>query len=603
MNTVQEIEDIMTFLIRFEIQIIESMQELKNLEMLGMTTTEAYLEECEKIRVYSKKENMLLEKIKCLPCEFEKHTQDVIINLENYAANLDEEQRTKLLNRLIEIFGHKCKELVKENDDPETEDEYEDTLVFYEDEYGLDDIGEQITLQNDIIQIKKIQDFIDREDDETEKEELIDYKFNLVSQSKIMTDQMLEVGMNPYFLFENPEDVVIKELETDEEKFQTRKKEKIILMIDSLIDIKIKKAANVEQTLMDNIDLAVIKEVLDTLTTPDLTELLTKYCDESKKSNNSNYKIIIEILKHVLNKRKDYIAPSSKLHENQMCNAIPKEVLDSFISLIKLAELIVQKHKELCKLEKVDLKNTIEYQTTLKTLASYLEFEKEGLSTFEFDSSIGETLEDILNYHLDILLQNKDNTKAVRKRISNMIPELNPDFASIAGDNEIAYSIHQNFYLKTIKKLDTIIQKTKNKKLKKKLIDEKYRQSSYHQCIGDDMISTAFTPVQAFIFDEETQIEVLGISDYEYGFDKNEEFYVLGNMIIYDMINNRMNDGEVIYSKICLMEILDNINYENLYGLEEQYNQQIATTGKRSKKSMKKLQLQPLFKKRKPNYQ
>jgi len=60
-----------------------------------------------------KKLLMLLEKIKCLPCEFEKHTQDVIINLENYAANLDEEQRTKLLNRLIEIFGHKCKELVQ----------------------------------------------------------------------------------------------------------------------------------------------------------------------------------------------------------------------------------------------------------------------------------------------------------------------------------------------------------------------------------------------------------------------------------------------------------------------------------------------------------
>jgi len=600
MMTVQEMEYIFGALIGFQIRILESIQELKNLEILKMTSTEAYLEQCENIRIYSKKEKMLLARIKCLPCEFEKHAQSVITNLENYVpVDLDEEQINILSSRLIEIFGYKCKELVKENIEAEEDEGVE---LFYSDEYGTDDIGEQIELQINTVRLREIQEFIDKEEDEAERKELIEYKYNLICESKMMTVQMLEVEMNPHFLFSKPEDVVIKELSIDENDLRIRKKQEIILIIDYLIDIVISPAGNIEKTLKSNVELAILQELLDSLSTPDLAELLNKYLNESRSSNKPNYKVITEIIDYTLNKRADYIEPSSELNENKLCDCIPGEIFDKFVSLIKLSELIVEKHKELCKLEKNVLKGTPQYETALKTLANYLEIEKELLDDFDFSSNISETLEDILNDYLDILLKNKNNAKMVQKRISNMLPDINLYFTGLGCDNEITYSIHTQFYLKTIKRLEEMIGRVKNTQLKRQLIEEKYRQASYHQCIGEDMISTNFTPTQVYIFDEETLIEVLGISDLEYGFNKDEELYILGNMILYDMISNHMNDGSVIYGKICLKEILENVSYETLYSLETLYDEQMSLPRKNSKRILKKLQLKPLFKKRQTSY-
>ena len=608
-NTNEQIEQAIIELIEFEVKILESVETLKKLELLNDTNTKTYEKECEQALLYSIKEDRILNNIDCLPFEFEECIKEIIFNIGIYLPEeMSEIQKQDIEAKLARILGSKCKELVQNHTNDEDYDENEfEVIDFPTDFYGLDDTYEAINNQIEMQRLIFIQKFIDNATNNEVKKEAIEEKFRLIYENKEIIDNLLNSNMNPYFLFETPDDVIAKSLEMNNETFQAQKKEQIKDNISNFIDYfdteEIEDINDMNQIMNNDCDLAFIYYLLNTLPTPDLSDYLVEYQSEYKEDK-QQYKLIINMINDSLKERKDYKKPSSELSECKTCFAISEELFKKFSSLIKLSELIIDKFSILCELEKQNLKQSEDFGKHKKELASYLEFEKEIIDAFDFSIQESDTLTDILENHLDLLLKNTNNKGAIKKRIGSMIPDLIDDFSAVAYEEEVTFTIHQTFITKTLKKFDEIIQKETNIEIKNKLIEEKYLQYSYNQCINQDLISTNFTPSEISLLDENTIIDLLEIHDFEYGYDKNVELYVIGNAIIHEIINNDkkyFSQGYITYRKICLEEILKNLNVENILDLECQYNIQIKQTDK-NQKVENKFKIKTIFKKAKPEY-
>lgn len=604
----EQIKDAVACLVEYEIKMLESTENLKKLEILDMTNTKEYEKECENGQLYTTKEQRILDSIDCYPYEFEQNFQEIVINLTNYLPNnITENQIIKIDSRLMRILGQKCNELAGKYQNPEYEEDI-DVINMETEFYGNDDLYEAINNQIEMQRITQLQKFIDQTKDIEERKEMIEEKFSLIYDNRIIHNQLLEAKMNPYFLFETPDDIIIKNLKIEKEKFGAQRTQQIIDTISDFIDFIdtdiFENINDVKQIIKQDCDLAFAYFLLNKLPTQALTQYLIECEEEYNEFKESQFKLATNMINDVLKERNDYVEPSSELLERKTCFALPEQLLEQFVSLIKLAELITIKHNILCELEKQNLNDSEEFEKNKKELIAYLEFEKDILDTFDFSSKESDTLVDILDNHLEILLKNKKNASSVKKRIGNMLPNLIDDFSAVAYEETISFIIHQTFILKTLKQFDEMIRAESNEQIKNKLLEEKYRQFSYHRCINEDMVSTNFAPSKVTILDEATIIELLDVHDFEYGYDKNVELYVLGNAIIHEIINSNQkhpNLGYVLYREICLEEILKNLNDENIIDLEHQFNTQMKNA-KQSKKIDSHFKIKTIFKKAKPKY-
>lgn len=606
-NTPEQIEGAIIELIEFEVKMLKSMNIFKQLELLNATNTKTYEKECGNALLYSIKEDRILNSIDCLPSEFEEGIKGIIFNLDLYLEDMNELQKQDIEARLTRIFGNKCKELTQKHDNGE---EYEDgeieVINFSADIYGQDDKYESINEQIEMQRLIFLQQFIDNTNDDKIKEEATEEKFRLIYENKKITDNLLQSNMNPYFLFETPDDVIAKSLEMKDETFKAQKKEQLHDYISDSIDFldteEIKDINNINQIIKSDCDLAFIYYLLSTLPTNELSEYLIEYQSEYNDDKQPQYNLMINMLNDILKDRKDYKKLSSELLECKSCFAISDELFEQFSSLIKLSELIVEKFKILCEIEKQNLKHSDEYIKSKKELESYLEFEQEILNDLDFSLDESETLTDILDAHLPILLQHKHNASIVKKRIGSMVPDLIDDFSAVAYDENVSYTIHQTLILNTLQKFEEKIDKEQNKEIKDKLIEEKYLQCCYNRCINLDMVHVDFEPSKITILDDTTIAELLDIHDFEYGFDKNVELYVLANALIHEVVHSKhKNIGYILYRQVCLEEILKNLNDENILDLEEQYNTQI-TQSKKQQNIENNFKIKKIFKKVKPKY-
>lgn len=589
----EQITSSISELVKYEAQLFESLNKLKQLELENKTNTEEYEKETEQSLLYSTREKSVLDSIDCTPYQFEKSFKSIISNLTNFVPQyFKDEQTIEVKQRLLRVLGSKCKKLADKYKDFECEENIE-TMDLDTEFYGNDDLFEAIHNQIEMQRLIKIQEFIDKVDDLEEKAALIEEKFNLLYENKEIHDQLLQSSMNPYFLFIISDDILIQTLKVDKQKFEKQKEEQIINSIDDMIELsdidKIEDINDIEQIVKQDCDLSFGYFLLNSLSTTQISKYLTEYKKDYQKYRKPTHKLMINMMNNILKKE---------------CCAVSTELLDQFISLIKLSEIIAEKHKILCELEKQNLKHSPEFEKIKQELTYYLELETDLLDNFEFNIQESDTLTDILDNHLPLLLKNEKNVTAVRKRIGNMIPDLIDDFSAVAYDEDISYIIHQNFITKTLKRLDQIIQEEEDLTVKNKLIEEKYLQCSYYRCINNDMIETDFQPNKLSILDDNSIADLLRIHNFEYGYDKNAELYVIGNVILHEIISadkKHQSIGYILYKKICLEEILKGINYENILDLEYQYDTQIKEA-RQPQMVEAKFKVKTLFQNAKPKY-
>ena len=590
-NDLVNLENILCNILECQIKITNSLNELETMEYKNLHTSKEYQKETEKILITQTKIKRLLEKLNSAPAEIEYHASLIISNTEI------KENENETIMSFISLIDEKCRELIKQDDYENEEDNY----VTYEN-YGETDTHIRIKNQIEQLRIINLQKRIDKEQNRNKKQELIEYKFRLIKEDPYIAEELVKVQMNPNLLFLNPDDIEAQILKIHPEKYKIEKENQISQYIEDAIeflelDKTIQDKNNLQEIIEKDCDFEFINTLLNLLSTPMLVNLKTL------PNQTQNYQILNKMINEQLNQREDYIKPSPELLENEECVAVPEKTLTEFISLIKLSELIIEKHNTLCSLEKQNKKNNPQYKQELKTLIYYLEFEKEILDNLEITDEIVEKLEELTTNNLEIFLKNKTNKNIVRKRIENMIPNLIDDFTTSAQADKVAYVINQTYELKTLKELQKIIDKEECIPIKNKLIEEKYKACSHNQCINYDIALTDFEPSNITILDDITTAELLGISHLEYSADKEEELYIIGNKILYEMLKEEnKNESYIYYKTICLEEVLKNISLESLLALEEQYDSQIIEIKKHKQDSKQKLKIKSLFKKLKPKY-
>ncbi len=577
-NNQESLVDKLVSVLELQIKTFESLKELEIMDMAHLQMSEEYKKEIEKLNIYLTKINHIINSINCHPKDLEYDAQYILYNIHNYLTEVPEIDEYELSSCLSQIISQKIKELINQQEFINEEDEdYEEMLVMEEENYGETDIHISIINQIELSRIKKIEEFISKQKDPVKKEMLIQYKYRLIRSNKSIADQLIQASMNTDYLIEVPDDIEATKNNIHEQNYKNQKELMIIDYIkDSLecfeLSDDIQDKNDINEIINKDIDFAFVDFLLNQIS----TNYLKSFLIELKNENTENLNIVSLLTQNILNQREDYIKPSSELLDNKECVAIKEETLNKFISLIKLSELIVEKHNELCELEKQNQKETEDYNKKINTLKTYLEFEKEALQDLEITYDEAEVLDELLENNLSLLLKNKRYKKLVQKRLENMIPDLANEFVVSCQSHKVFYIIHQTYHLTVLKQFQEIINKEKHPHLKNKLIEEKYRVCASHQCINDDLVSTSFNPDKATILNDQTISDILNISEVEYASDKDEELYVIASQIMHEMLNTKhKTESYIYYQTLCLEEILSSISLENIIDLEEQYNSQI----------------------------
>lgn len=606
-NNQEPLVDKLVAILELQIKTFESLKELELMDMASLQMSEEYKQEIETLNIYLMKINRIINSIDCYPQDLEYDAQYILYNIHNYLEKVPEIDEYELSSCLSQIISQKIKELVSKQKfiDDEDEDYEAEMLVMTDENYGETDIHLSIINQIEILRIKKIEEFISQEKDQKKKETLVQYKYRLIRSNKSIADQLIQASMNTEYLLEVPDDIEALKNSVHEQNYKNQKELMIIDYIkDSLecfeLSDDVKDKNNINEIISKDIDFAFVEFLLNQISTDYLKSFLIEIQNDE---NVDNANIVSLLTQNTLNQRDDYIKPSSELLENKECVAIKEETLNKFISLIKLSELIIEKHQELCDLEKQNQKETEEYNKILNTLKTYLEFEKEALQDLEMTDDEAKELDELLENNSSLILKNKKHEKLVQKRLENMIPDLANKFVVSGQSHNVLSVIHQTYHLTILKQFQEIIDKEMHPQLKNKLIEEKYKVCAAHQCISDDMASVSFNPDKATILDDQTITELLNVSELEYACDKDEELYVIANHIMHEMLNTKhKTESYIYYQTLCLEEILNSISLENIIALEEQYNAQLNTIKPNKENPEKRLRLKPLFQKIKPQY-
>ena len=136
------------------------------------------------------------------------------------------------------------------------------------------------------------------------------------------------------------------------------------------------------------------------------------------------------------------------------------------------------------------------------------------------------------------------------------------------------------------------------------MLEEIYRQSYQNKSISEDMALTNFNPNLVPILDEDVIVSLLDVKQSVYYHDKNTELYVIGLKILTDLLEDEKdNEAHMIFDLLCLEEVLDNINAENMSDLKEYYEMVIEELSKnQDQNAQKTLKLKQIFQKKLPDY-
>lgn len=500
------------------------------------------------------------------------------------------------------------------------------------------------------------------EADETKRRALMEEEFKMIYQSKFLTDELIRLDMKIDLLCDFSDETEVLQIMDgldldDEEKkefleeYKRRKDQKILETVDSALDnvdeieayieqmAKMSQGENVEdfdpnsvtiaelmeltddafeqEEFNDDLDAQVIldfgflEKILGMVSTPALTSYQVQAKIDYNFGQTDYLKQLIEIIDGILESREDYIKPSDEVYDVEFGQGLPEKMMDNFFALIKLSHLIYMKHEELCELHLKGLKDSEEYKSCLRHLEQYLEFEKSYLDKMYIFEDTAEIYIDMLENSLDLIVTDgmvlddsgvtsvSDEEKfALKTRLQDLMPVLKGEKTDIDTSQQVIYSIELAHAQRVFKAFYNYIESGIDADLNQQLIREMYKQSFYNSCITMDMVGSSFNPNDITVMDDELSSTLLNVSLREYGYDKDLRLYSMAFLLL-DYINDNLDDrARILFNVIRLQELLKDISFESVYGLQHRY-QDITNQKGNSEKTLK---LMPLFKSVLPDY-
>lgn len=510
----------------------------------------------------------------------------------------------------------------------------------------------------DLLRLLDLHDSLINETDENKRRELIEEEFKRIYQSKFLTDELIRLDMKLDLLCDLSDEAEILQimdgldLDAEEKKefveeYLRRKEDKILEIVESYLD----SADEIEEYLEQRCKLAQGEDIDDEFFDPDFvtiaeleengivnaedlkfqsildfvfleklltmvsTSTLTAYQIQLKMDNNFQSKDyvgqLIEIIDGILEAREDYIRPSDEVYDVEFGHVLPENIMDKYFGLLKLLHLIYKEHEEMCRLHLEGLKDSKEYKSCLRHLEQYLELEKSYLDQMDILENMVEVFDDILENNLDLIITDdmvldgsvvtsvsEEEKSALKIRLQSLIPTLNGEVLDTDTSEQVIYSIELAHMQKVFKEFYNYIDSGIDAELCPQLIREMYRQSFYNSNITMDMVGSSFNPNNIVVMDDELSANLLNVSMREYCYDKDLRLYS-NALLLLDCINDDFDDrARIIFNFIRLKELLNNISFESVYGLQHRYQNITSQKGE----GVKTLQLKPLFKSVLPDY-
>lgn len=579
-------------LMEIETKILESFRLL--IVFKGVSTDsynkKLFDNELARLEVLLKKENMLCEQ---LPknSEIIKYIYNLVLHNQHNFFD-DESISIPVLNR----FGNIMVDLSNLLQEQEEDEMLEDMDIYLDD---VDKINTRIMIRDNLNKrnIAYLEQLIDYYDDSlTDSLESVQYSiaFAYKNVSDDLSSKSFDMSKLCYF----SDTDLAKRLGISIDDYNNLKDDELYNMAQELffeIMSNILEENNQVKNKLIVIDSLRFRFLLHEMKTPMLYMFNELVSDSIKDIKDED--MLIEQLGNIvdseLNKRSDL--PKKSLEDNPIREAVDEKTVINLINLLKIEEKI------LTVFDKIDF-DDINNSENIKILSNLVDIEKEHIKNINVSYKTASVIEEMLTKDMDFFLNPDDEEMMKRKedliydRIHNVIPFFGHLGLSPIQSEKSYACISQNHIISTLKIFEKVIDKTKNVE-QKQCLKKLYKDLFFvNGKLTDDFIFINGNYRMIDRFSDSITSQMIGLSDIEYAFDKDEQLYEQAKYVIEEILSfeDKWVDDLSIWAlfefKLSeLSDIMVNVSDEHIYALPSIVKENSNYHSPKSKKIIRKI--------------
>ncbi len=533
--------------------------ELISLEIDDLVWNEQYSLIVQKLNVLTTKENRLVKKLSLITKELleddELYDSDIFFGI--YMANDNISSRFDSIISETEIISED--NYVYENE-INLEEEYDEYYDIYEKE-----VEKCLDLEF-LIELQKV---IEKATGKI-RDELIEYKYNLIFKNKIINDIIETVLYNPNNLLDIS--IPLEKNDINEKKYQQIENSVLYsktldLFNDiSFDDISAKKLNGI---IAKKIHFMFLLKNLDYIQLNDIKQVVE--CCKDENNNQIILEIDESIKKLIEEKKSDY-----NIEHNEICEPLDEKNISNIISLVKLEKLILKNF--------TDFPKHNDKNEQIKKIKNLMEIEKEIIENIKIDEYNLERILDIIDNYIVVFLNdfdfNKEETNRENQFIINRIKGAINQIYNLNDEPSILTLSKQSILTNNM--LDSLTTYSKKIKTSKDATQNEIYEKIYYQIwysnylLSYDFVVTKGNARNIIIMNNKLCAQYVGTSDIEYCYDKDIELFNIGHEIIKEIENMNLSNMEdnayLEFLEIKLNKIYENISDEHILELKNEFN-------------------------------
>ncbi len=580
-------------LIEMETAILENFQEMLIINELDAVVynSETKNKRLQKLSILVKKENMLLEQ---LPQNSEviRYIYDLVFqNRHNFFD--DEVVAVPVLNR----FGNTMLDLVNLLADKEEEEIFEDENI------ELDDIDKSSfrIMIRDNLNAKNIWylEELKKHYDESFALTFTNTQYSIAYAYKNIGDGLLNESFDINKICYKSDEQMAEELDLSMDDYYAIKNDELYNVASELFFVML---GNLLEENDPEINAMIVKDslrlrfFLHEMDTP-ILYMFNKLVSDSINDIEDNDGLVeglCKIVESELGKRQDL--PEEEIEEKPLRPSVDEKTVNNLINLLKIEEKIFMVFDEI-DFEKVDNHEQIEQ------LSKLVGIEKEHISNLNITYKTVSVIEEMLIDDMDLFFEYYENEEInerkkalIYDRLHNVIPFFQRLSLSPIQSEKSHFYISQNHIVSTLKLYENVIDATDD-------LDKKQSLKSFYKdlffingALMDDFIFIYGNYKMIDRFSDAISSQIVGISDVEYAFDKDEQLYERAKNIIEEMLS--FEDGwEEDLSILALFQfklselsdIMMNVSDEHIYALPEVIKENSAYKSPKAKRIIRRI--------------
>ena len=553
---------------------------------------ELFTKELSRLKVLVKKENILIEQLPQYS-EILKYIYNIV--LQNQHNFFDDENI--MIDIVLKRFENVMIDLVNLYEDKEEEELLEEVDIDYDDidkySYRIM-IRDNLNLKN-IVYLNDLMNLYDK----SFQNIFISTQISMGYFYKNIGDELIKNKFDISKITYYEDDALAKMLHLPREEYESLKNDEIYNMTQELFFEML--SSLFDENNIDN-NLPIIKDslrfkfLLHEMPTQELIMFNELASDNINSIDNLDdlVKEVMSIIEMELHKRTDL--PKKVFEDNISCNPVDEKTARGLINLIKIEE------KLLNVFDSIDFLSN-NNKEIFAQLSNLVNIEKECISDLDVSYRTLEVVDNMLCNDMDFFFdyyvsedENQRKKSLIYERLNNIIPFYQRMNLSPTQSEKSYTSINQNHIVSTLKIFDNKIFETENIQ-KKEAMMKLYKDLFFiNGVLFDDYIQMNGNYKMIDRFSDYATARSIGISDNEYGYDKDEQLYEKAKEIIDEILSYEdawVDDLDILalfeFKLSELSDIMLNVSDEHIYSLPSVVKENNTYKSPKSKKIIRNI--------------